>query len=143
MNSRAHPVDMVFTRFCALVPMYVFGLAQPMSNRLDLVPIIVSIVGTAWGFFIHSNLRLRLGWFEWIVSTPGFHHWHHTNDGPDVINNFASMLWVDWVFRTFYLPGREWPGKYGTDTEVPEDFVAQILQPLSGPDEEPSAVSSN
>lgn len=146
VNSRAHPVDMVFTRFCALVPMYVLGLAQPMSNSLDLVPIIVSIAGTAWGFFIHSNIRLRLGPLEWIVSTPGFHHWHHTNDGPEVINkNFASMLpWVDWCFGTFYLPGRQWPRKYGTDTEVPADFVGQMLSPLSSaPDEQASPVSSN
>jgi len=57
VNSRAHPIDMVFVRLCGLVPMYVLGLAQPLADRLDLVPVLVTIAGTIWGFFIHSNLR--------------------------------------------------------------------------------------
>src|SRR5262249_30483766 len=30
VNTRAHPVDMVFQRLCGFIPMYVLGLAQPM-----------------------------------------------------------------------------------------------------------------
>ena len=129
VNSRAHPVDLVFTRLCGLAPMYILGLAQPMGNRVDLVPVLVTLAGTLWGFFIHANVTWRLGWLEWFVSSPAFHHWHHTNDTR--IGNYAPMLpWVDKVFGTFYLPKREWPGKYGIDAPTPSGFVNQLLQPL-------------
>jgi len=131
VNTRAHPVDIVFTRLCGLIPMYLLGLAQPSSEGFDLVPVIVTVAGTIWGFFIHSNIRWRLGWFEWLLSTPGFHHWHHTNDSPQVLNkNYASMLpLVDKCFGTFYLP-KQWPGKYGTDEPVAPGLAHQLIDPL-------------
>ena len=131
VSSRAHPVDKIFMRLCGLVPMYLLGLAQPLAGDADMVPVIVAVTGNAWGVFIHTNVKWRLGWFEWLISSPAFHHWHHTNDGPDVINkNYAPMLpWMDWLFGTFYLP-RVFPEKYGTDTPMPEGIAEQLLQPL-------------
>ncbi len=132
VTSRAHPVDMYFTRLCAMVPLYVLGLAQPVGNRLDLVPMAVTFITMFWAYFIHANVRWRFGWLEWLISTPAFHHWHHTNDGPDLIDkNFAAMLpWVDKCFGTLYLP-REWPAKYGSDTPVASDLAGQLLDPLA------------
>ena len=131
VNSRAHPIDMVFVRLCGLVPMYVLGLAQPMADRLHLVPVLVTIAGTIWGFFIHSNVSWRLGWLERLLSTPAFHHWHHSNDGPEHIDkNYAAMLpWVDRCFGTYYLPKKKWPTRYGTDTPTPPDLARQSFQP--------------
>lgn len=93
----------------------------------------VAVVANIWGFFIHSNVSWRLGWFEWLISSPAFHHWHHTNDRPELLNkNYAAMLpWVDWCFGTFYLP-RQFPEKYGTDSPMPSAIVDQLLQPLVG-----------
>ena len=56
INTRAHPLDMVFSRFCGIAPMYVLGLAGPSSGGSTL-PILVTLIGTIWGFFIHANLR--------------------------------------------------------------------------------------
>jgi sterol desaturase/sphingolipid hydroxylase (fatty acid hydroxylase superfamily) len=139
VNSRAHPVDMIFTRLCGLVPMYLLGLAQPMADRLDWMPLLVILAGTVWGFFIHSNVRWRFGWLEWLVSSPAFHHWHHTNDGPEVLNrNFAAMLpWVDKCFGTFYLPRKQWPAKYGTNSPVAPGLAGQLLQPFAGKADQP------
>ena len=93
VNTRAHPIDMVFTRFCGLVPLYILGLASPTHGGGGGIALLVIFVGTFWGFFIHANVRWRFGPLEWLVATPAFHHWHHTNDGPDVINkNYSSML---------------------------------------------------
>jgi len=50
----------VFTRLCGLIPMYVLGLAQPAVRSLDVVPLLVILTATMWGFFIHSNLNWRL-----------------------------------------------------------------------------------
>jgi sterol desaturase/sphingolipid hydroxylase (fatty acid hydroxylase superfamily) len=85
-----------------------------------------------WGFFIHSNLRWRLGPLEWLISTPAFHHWHHTLREPRD-RNYASMLpCMDWIFGTYYLP-REWPSAYGTETPLPASLGGQLLYPLIPP----------
>ncbi len=132
VNSRAHPVDLVFVRLCGLVPMYLMGLAQPMGDGADLVPLLVIVIGTVWGFFLHANVRWRFGWLEYLVSTPAFHHWHHTNDRPENINkNYAALLpGVDKVFGTLYLP-EAWPSQYGVDERLPSDLAGQLLHPLT------------
>jgi sterol desaturase/sphingolipid hydroxylase (fatty acid hydroxylase superfamily) len=132
VNSRAHPVDLLFTRLCGLAPMYLLGFAQPMSNSMDLAPVLVTIAGTLWGFFIHANVNWRLGFFEQILSTPAFHHWHHTNDGERFINhNYSAMLpWVDRLFGTYLLPERDWPERYGADTVASAGIGGQLLQPF-------------
>jgi sterol desaturase/sphingolipid hydroxylase (fatty acid hydroxylase superfamily) len=103
-----------------------------MGNRMDLVPILVTVAGTLWGFFIHANVSWRFGWLEWLISSPAFHHWHHTNDGPERISkNYASMLpCLDKCFGTFYLPKQKWPVKYGIDAPIPTGFTQQLLNPL-------------
>jgi sterol desaturase/sphingolipid hydroxylase (fatty acid hydroxylase superfamily) len=130
VNTRAHPVDMVFTRLCGLALLYATGLASPVGRNPTLVPALVLLVGSSWSFFIHANVRWRLGPIEELISSPAFHHWHHTrNDHKD--HNYASMLPVmDRVFGTFYLP-REWPAAYGTDTEVAESLSGQLLDPFA------------
>ena len=130
VTAKAHPFDMFFTHFLAIVPVYAAGLAQPMGDRVDFVPIAVSAVSMYWAYFIHANVKWRLGWLEWMVSTPGFHHWHHTNDGPEVINkNYSAMFpWVDRFFGTLYLPPA-WPVRYGTDTRVAPDLPGQLFDP--------------
>jgi sterol desaturase/sphingolipid hydroxylase (fatty acid hydroxylase superfamily) len=90
-SARAHPIDNVFIRLCGLIPAYILGVASPLTPTGSLVPVLIVLVATMWGFFIHSNLRWRLGPLEWLIATPGFHHWHHTlRDHRD--RNHASML---------------------------------------------------
>lgn len=130
VNTRAHPVDLVFTRLCGFIPMYALGLTQPMSSRLDMVPLAVILTSTIWGFFIHANLNWRLGPLEWLIATPAFHHWHHTYKAP-LNRNFSPMLpWVDRLFGTYYVPKAEWPSRYGTETAVDSGIAGQLLQPL-------------
>ena len=92
VNTRAHPVDMVFTRLCGMVPLYILGLGGSGSSAGDsAVPAIVVIVGTVWGFFIHANLSWRFGPLEWLLASPAFHHWHHVQSGP-INRNYSAML---------------------------------------------------
>jgi sterol desaturase/sphingolipid hydroxylase (fatty acid hydroxylase superfamily) len=110
--------------------MYVIGLVQPIQNVMDPVTLAVVLVGTIWGFFIHSNLRWRFGPFEWLVSTPAFHHWHHTND-EHANRNFSTMLpWMDRIFGTHYMPRDHWPPSYGIDDKLPDGIGDQLLYPL-------------
>jgi sterol desaturase/sphingolipid hydroxylase (fatty acid hydroxylase superfamily) len=132
VNTRAHPVDMVFTRLCGLVPLYVLGLGAPARGSSGLIPVLIILVGTLWGFFIHANVRWRFGPLEWLVATPAFHHWHHTNDGPDVINkNYSPMLpWIDRLFGTLYLPKDRQPERYGIDEPMSGMLLGQLIDPF-------------
>ncbi len=131
VNSRTHPVDQVFTRLCGLVLLYATGLASPVGPNPGLIPSVILLVGSFWSFFIHANVRWRLGPLEEILSSPAFHHWHHTKeDHRD--HNYASMLPVmDRVFGTFHLP-REWPAEYGVMKPIATTLTGQMLDPFLG-----------
>ena len=132
VNTRAHPLDLVFTRACGFVPLYVFGLAQPMGNQVDWAPLAVTLITSLWGYFIHANVHWRFGWLEYLVATPAFHHWHHTNDGPLVINkNYAALLpWLDKLFGTLHLPRFSQPHTYGIDESMSQTLPGQLLHPF-------------
>jgi sterol desaturase/sphingolipid hydroxylase (fatty acid hydroxylase superfamily) len=145
VNTRAHPVDMVFSRFCGLVPIYILGLGSPASVSDTEVPVAVSLIGTVWGFFIHANLRWRFGPLEWLISTPAFHHWHHTRTGPINRNYSSTLPWIDRIFGTHHLPA-SFPASYGIKAQLPDTLGAQLAYPLlpepSTPDM-PDAVDDN
>jgi sterol desaturase/sphingolipid hydroxylase (fatty acid hydroxylase superfamily) len=130
VNTRVHPVDLIFVRLCGLIPLYVLGLAQPTGSG-SLIPIVLTLIGTIWGFLIHANLRWRLGPLEWVISTPAFHHWHHTRT-EHVDRNYAPLLpGFDALFGTLYLPRGEWPTTYGIEADMPSSLSGQLVQPLS------------
>jgi sterol desaturase/sphingolipid hydroxylase (fatty acid hydroxylase superfamily) len=130
VSARAHPVDNVFTRLCGLIPVYVLGIATPLTPSGGAVSALLVLVLTMWGFLIHANVRWRFGPLEWLISTPAFHHWHHTLPEPRD-RNYASMLpCMDWIFGTYYLPKKEWPSAYGSTTQLPASLGGQLLYPL-------------
>lgn len=131
VNTRAHPLDMVFSRFFGLVPIYALGLAGPVGPAGSTVPVIVTLISTTWGFFIHANIRWRFGPLEWLVSTPVFHHWHHAQDGPMNRNYSSTLPWIDWIFRTHHLPKNQWPTSYGIDAKLPDSLAGQLIYPLT------------
>jgi sterol desaturase/sphingolipid hydroxylase (fatty acid hydroxylase superfamily) len=132
-SARAHPIDNVFVKLCGLVPAYILGVASPLTPSGSLVPTLIVLIATMWGFFIHSNLRWRLWPLEWVISTPAFHHWHHTlADHKD--HNYASMLpWVDRIFGTYYVPRNQWPAAYGIEAKLPSSLGGQLAYPLHPP----------
>lgn len=123
-NSRAHPVDMVFTRMCGFIPVLSLGLTGGPA-----VSALVLVLGTLWGFFIHANLRWRFGFLENLVATPFFHRWHHTNDALRDRNYAAMFPLVDRLFGTYHSPNH-WPTRYGIDAPMPSSIGLQLLNPF-------------
>jgi len=138
VNTHGHPVDILFTRFCALLPLSVLGLGNLAGSAPDgssssaLFLEILTLVGTIWGFFIHANLRWRVRPLEQLLTTPAFHHWHHTNDGPALINkNYAAMFpFIDRIFGSFYLPSDHRSESFGLAEEIPTGFIDELLHPF-------------
>lgn len=130
VTSRAHPFDMVFTRFCGLALIYASGLAQGSLGKGTAVMSIYMIVGGFWAFLVHANLRWRFGFLEGWFASPAFHHWHHSNGCAESIDkNFSALFpWVDRLFGTLYLPRRHWPESYGLKES---ERASEALQPLA------------
>jgi sterol desaturase/sphingolipid hydroxylase (fatty acid hydroxylase superfamily) len=130
VNNRMHPIDVVWSRMIMLTPIYALGLANPLSYRDGLIATIVLLTGSIWSYFIHSNVRWRLGPFEWLLTTPGFHHWHHTYGGKVRDCNYASMFpWLDRIFGTHHLPN-VWPERYGIEEPMPHTLAGQFVEPF-------------
>ncbi len=133
MSARAHPIDNAFQKLCGFIPIYVLGIASPLTPNRSVVPALMVIILTMWGFFIHANTRLRLGPLEWLVATPAFHHWHHTRADHRDHNYAPTLPWIDRLFGTHYMPRNQWPAEYGTDTELPASLARQLVYPLVPP----------
>jgi hypothetical protein len=78
------------------------GLRRP---RLRL-PAIVSFHAV----FIHANVR----WHSlprWVVTTPEYHHWHHSSDEEGIDKNFSASPAWDVLFGTAHQPDY-WPKRF-------------------------------
>lgn len=124
-GARLHFVDVVVTRGLTYVPIYVLGFSQ---TTLAVYVVIVAAQAT----FLHANVRWEFPLIRWFVATPCYHHWHHAAEREAIDKNFSvhTPLW-DWVFGTYYMPGR-WPSKYGLcdQREMPASWLLQFLDPF-------------
>ncbi len=124
-GSRLHIVDVLATRALSLVPMVLLGFSNEAINIY--LPILA-----LQAVFIHSNLRFEMAWLQKIITTPKFHHWHHTRDAGCTDKNFSISLPVlDILFGTYYSPRGRWPEQYGVNgTQIPETYLAHLLAPF-------------
>ena len=129
VNTRAHPVDIVFMRLAGIAPIYLFGLANVAGKGLDPTVAKMVIIVIIWNFFIHANIRLRLGPLEWLISTPVFHHWHHSIDAHRESNYAFFFPFIDRLFGTAWLP-KEWPPGYGIREKISATLGGQFFDPF-------------
>lgn len=123
-GSRIHIVDALLTRSMAFIPLYVFGF----STQAFGVYIVFMAFQT---ILIHSNTNINFGVLKYLLVTPQYHHWHHSNEPETYGKNFAVHFpLIDRVFGTYYLPEGEWPGKYGVGTDFPTSFLKQLTHPF-------------
>ncbi|MDB5384971.1 MAG: Fatty acid hydroxylase superfamily protein [Planctomycetaceae bacterium] len=124
-GSRTHLVDQATTRAVTFIPLWLLGFADaPMFAYLVFV--------TFHGTFLHVNLRWDLGRWSWLFAWPRFHHWHHAIEREAIDKNFAVHLPLyDYLFGTYYLPGKQWPTGYGISGHpVPEGYFRQFVYPF-------------
>lgn len=90
-------------------------LVLPASLVLDVneptAPLVLSLIVTSHGFWVHSNTRLHLAPLRWLFADNVFHRIHHSTDPAHFGKNFGAYttLW-DRLFGTAYFPmPGEWP----------------------------------
>jgi sterol desaturase/sphingolipid hydroxylase (fatty acid hydroxylase superfamily) len=121
---RIHPFDQILTKGASLVPAFALGIS-------DWAIAAGAILFHWHTLLLHSNVRLRLGPLRWLVASPEFHHWHHSDHCDAWNRNFAAQLplW-DLLFRTAYMPKGQGPCRYGIDDPVPLGYLQQLSYPF-------------
>lgn len=118
---RSHSVEICLYQTAEYLPVVLLG-ADPR------IPLIKAVANASYGMFIHANLDVRLGPFEWILNGPKHHRWHHANDRVEAYgHNLATkfLLW-DRLFGTLYEPHEARAREFGPDDpEYPEGYFAQ------------------
>jgi sterol desaturase/sphingolipid hydroxylase (fatty acid hydroxylase superfamily) len=122
--ARLHPVDQVWNRTVMFIPLFVLGFKKEVFGAYLVLAQLQAI-------FIHANVRFRFGPLRWLLATPEFHHWHHSNDAEAMNKNFAGQLpWLDALFGTLHLPRRRMPQTYGIHEPMPEGYLKQMFFPF-------------
>ena len=124
-GSRLHLLDVIVTRAFSYIPLYFCGF----SMRVFYVYIaIVALQAVA----AHANTRIAFGWLRYILVTPQYHHWHHSDDPAVYDKNFAIHFpLIDKLFGTYYLPGDNWPETMGLGAEkFPRGYLRQFIYPF-------------
>ncbi|PKH50889.1 sterol desaturase [Tenacibaculum sp. Bg11-29] len=125
-GSRTHFIDIFFTRSISYIPLYVLGFSTLTFNVYILFIAIHAVL-------IHANTRINFGFLKYIITTPQYHHWHHCEEPEHYGNNFAVVFpFIDKIFGTYHLPGKEWPKGTGLiDATFPKGFVKQLFFPFT------------
>ncbi len=125
-GSRTHFIDIFFTRAMTFIPLYVLGFSTAVFNVYVIVIAIQAVL-------IHANTRINFGFLKYIFATPQYHHWHHCEDPKYYGHNFAAVFpFIDMLFGTYYLPGKEWPESTGVlEAQYPKGFIKQSIYPFT------------
>ncbi len=118
--SRSHALEILINQTIEFAPMVLLG-AQPA------VPLVKSALSAVWGVWIHANVDVHTGRWQWLINGPEAHRWHHATDVAARNRNFATKLALwDRLFGTAWLPAGRKPQGYGLgDTEFPRGYLRQ------------------
>jgi sterol desaturase/sphingolipid hydroxylase (fatty acid hydroxylase superfamily) len=125
-GSRQHIVELLITRTLVLAPIFVLGFSK---NVIDAYIVIVGFQAV----FNHANVSVRLGPLRYLIVTPNFHHWHHSQDDEAIDKNYAAhFAFIDHLFGTAVQSDRKWPERYGVQGDyMPNGFWPQLKFPFT------------
>ncbi|MES2422988.1 MAG: sterol desaturase family protein [Pseudomonadota bacterium] len=125
-GSRQHILELLLTRTLILGVIYVLGFSK------EVIDAYIVIVGFQ-AVFNHANVSVRLGPLRYVIVTPNFHHWHHSQDQAALDRNYAAhFAFIDYAFGTAVKSDKLWPERYGVLGDyVPNGFVQQLKFPFT------------
>jgi len=133
-----------------------YPVEKALQYSLDTLPFILIGVGAEAvalyfvfyavnGFYQHSNVDVRYGLLNYLVSGPELHRWHHSKLVDESNRNYGNNLIVwDLIFDTWFLPNSARVGELGLrNRDYPLDFLGQMTAPLTlGLDKKPPSNGS-
>ena len=125
-GSRQHFIELLITRTMVLAPIYMLGFSK------EVIDAYIVVVGFQ-AVFNHANVSVRLGPLRYIIVTPNFHHWHHSQDQEALDKNYAAhFAFLDYLFGTAVKSSKVWPAQYGVLGDyVPNGFFKQFKFPFT------------
>jgi sterol desaturase/sphingolipid hydroxylase (fatty acid hydroxylase superfamily) len=113
-DDRDHVVDAILESLFAFVPFFLFQL--PNIYAVTVIGLYLPIHNR----FIHSNLRMNLGWLGWLITSPQFHRVHHSAELEHVDKNFGVHLALfDHLFGTACRSTSVYPQTGIADSQFP------------------------
>ena len=123
-SVRVHPVNDVLMRIASTLPLLLFGFK--VTAVASILPFL-----TLFAILLHANLDWDFGPFRYLIASPCFHRWHHTDEREARDKNFAGLFPIyDVMFGTFYMPRNRSPEIFGTATPVPAGLLGQLVFPF-------------
>jgi len=123
--GRFHPVDKALQYLCDSLPFILLGVSE------EVLMLYFSIYAIK-GFFQHSNVDVKLGYLNYLISGPELHRWHHSKVINESNRNYGNNLIIwDLVFGTYFLPeGRRVTILGLLNRDYPMGFWAQMKAPF-------------
>ena len=123
--GRFHPIDKSLQFLLDALPFIVMGVP---SAVLSLYFVFYAVNG----FFQHSNVDVKLGLLNYLMSGPELHRWHHSMIKEESNHNYGNHLIVwDWLFGTRYLPSDREVEELGLiNRRYPTGFTQQMAAPF-------------
>ena len=123
--GRFHPVDKGLQFLLDALPFILLGVDAPVI-ALYFVFYAVN------GFFQHSNIKLRFGVLNYLISSAELHRWHHSRLAAESNNNYGNNLIIwDLLFGTWFLPrAREIHDIGLVNRRYPYSFLQQMRTPF-------------
>jgi sterol desaturase/sphingolipid hydroxylase (fatty acid hydroxylase superfamily) len=117
-GSRSHAVEIIINQTIEFAPIILLG-ANPI-----VVPI-KACIDAVWGMYIHSNIDVKSGKWQYFINGPEMHQWHHAEAKETYFANYATKFaFWDWLFGTAYLPNKK-PFVFGLPYKYPKDYFLQ------------------
>jgi sterol desaturase/sphingolipid hydroxylase (fatty acid hydroxylase superfamily) len=122
-DDRTHFVDLFVGSLFTFIPFFIFHVSSLY------VVTIIGIYKPIHNRFIHANVKINLGWFGWILTSPQFHRVHHSSDPAHVDKNFGVYFSIfDWLFKTGCLDRNVYPETGISDARFPSEDKVRVTQ---------------
>jgi sterol desaturase/sphingolipid hydroxylase (fatty acid hydroxylase superfamily) len=122
---RFHPAEKALQFLCDSAPFVLVG-AGPELLAYYFVFYAMS------GLLQHANCDVRLGWFNYLVSGPEVHRWHHSRTIAESNANYAHSFVVwDLLLGTYFRPRNGSVRRLGLlNSRYPRGFWRQLATPF-------------
>jgi ornithine lipid hydroxylase len=123
--GRFHPFEKALQYIFDTLPFILLGVSEHLLA-------LYFVFYACNGFFQHSNVDVRLGWLNWVISGPELHRWHHSKEIGESNNNYGNnlILW-DLVFGSRFLPVNRQVEELGLiNRTYPSGFWQQMKTPF-------------
>lgn len=124
--GRFHPLDKALQFLLDALPFMLLGVGESVI-ALYFVFYAVN------GFFQHSNIQMKFGLLNYIISSAELHRWHHSRVAAESNSNYGNNLIIwDLIFGTRFLPDDREIHELGLKNRYyPMTFSEQMRTPLT------------